>query len=176
VPQPGIISEACGVSYSLFVEPAQVALQGDPFGVGAEHNTVEAWMELLTPASAEVVASYDHPHWRQYAAITRNRYGAGTAIYIGCMTSPAIMSRILEQAVKDAGLWGADQELSFPIITRWGVNEAGKVVHYYFNYADEPGSLTYPHSDGIELLSDTQVRQGDARAMDPWGVLIVQER
>jgi beta-galactosidase len=175
VSQPGIISEACGVSYSLFVEPKHIALKGDPFSVGAQHNAVEGWAELLTPTTAEVIASYDHLHWGQYAAITRNRYGIGTATYIGCMTSGAIMARVLEQAVKGADLWGADQELSFPLITRWGINDAGKTVHYYFNYSDVPQSLRYPHGDGIELLSDASVRQGDVRAIDPWGVVIVEE-
>jgi beta-galactosidase len=175
VVQPGIISEACGVSYSLFVEPKGVGLKGDPFGVGAQHNTVEAWMELLTPTTAEVLAFYDHPHWGQYAAITRNQYGYGTATYIGCMTSGAIMARVLEQAVKDAGLWGADQELSFPLITRWGVNDAGKVVHYYFNYANDAQLLWYPHGNGTELLSDAPVRHGDVWTIDQWGVVIIEE-
>jgi beta-galactosidase len=175
VQQPGIISAACGVGYSLFVEPAHVGLQGDPFGVGSEQNTVEAWMELLTPTTAEVLATYEHSQWGRYAAITRNQYGAGTATYIGCMPSPAIMARVLAQAVQVAGLWGADQELSFPHITRWGINEAGKIVHYYFNYADAPGSFTYPHPDGIELRSGTPVRQGDVWQLDPWGALIIEE-
>jgi beta-galactosidase len=175
VSQPGIISAACGVSYSLFVEPTRVGLKDDPFGVGPEHNTVETWMELLTPTTAEVLASYDHPHWGRYAAITRNRYGDGMATYIGCMVSGAIMGRVLERAVKEAGLWGADQELSFPLVTRWGINEAGKVVHYYFNYSDDPHTLVYPHPDGTELLSDTQVPQGAARTLDPWGAAIIEE-
>ena len=128
-----------------------------------------------TRGTAEVLASYDHPHWGQYAAITRNQYGAGTATYIGCMTSGAIMARVLEQAVKVAGLWGADQELSFPLITRWGVNEAGKVVHYYFNYGDDPQLFRYPHENGTELLSDAPVRQGDVWPIDPWGVVIIEE-
>jgi beta-galactosidase len=37
-------------------------------------------------------------------------------------------------------------------------------------------SLAYPHADGIELLSNTPVRQGDVRAIDPWGVVIVEEQ
>src|SRR5919205_2661600 len=77
--QPGIIGEACGITYSLFVKPDGVTLKDDPYAVGPEQNTVETWMELITPLTAEVLAAYDHPHWGQYAAITRNRYGAGLA-------------------------------------------------------------------------------------------------
>src|SRR4029450_10780707 len=109
----------------------------------------------------------DHPHWGQYAAITKNRYGKGTATYIGCMTSAAIMYRVLEHAVKEAGLWGADQELSFPLITKSGINQHGKGVHYYFNYSDYPGSITYPYQEGRELLTDTQVSKSQVKHIDP---------
>jgi beta-galactosidase len=91
------------------------------------------------------------------------------------MPSAAIMRQVLEQAVKQAGLWGLDQQLSFPLITRSGINEQGKAVHYYFNYSDHPGAITYPHAEGRELLSTAPVRTGQVRYIDAWGVLIVEE-
>ncbi|GIO15439.1 beta-galactosidase [Cohnella xylanilytica] len=172
--QPGLIGEACGVRYSQFVEPKSVTLKGDPFGVGEEHNGVSVWMELLTPTTADVLAWYDHPHWGAYAAITENRYGKGTATYVGCLPSAAVMGKVLERAVKAAGLWGADQELSFPLIVKSGTNEAGKTIRYYFNYSDELRSFAYPHEDGTELLSDRAVRSGERIELDRWGVAIVE--
>jgi beta-galactosidase len=174
-PQPGIIGQACGISYSMFAEPKNVSLKGDPFGVGAEQNTIGAWMELITPTTAEALAWYDHPHWGAYAAITRNSYGAGQATYVGCMPSPAIMARVLEGAVRAAGLWGPDQELAFPLITRSGVNAQGRTVRYYLNYSDTPATIGYPHAAGRELLGDTPVAPGQALPIDRWGVLIVEE-
>jgi beta-galactosidase len=172
--QPGLIGEACGVRYSQFVEPKSVSLKGDPFGVGAELNGVSVWMELLTPTTAEVLAWYDHPHWGAYAAITENRYGKGTATYIGCLPSAAVIGKVLERACKTAGLWGADQELRFPLIVKSGTNERGKTVRYYFNYSDEPRSFDYPHEDGLELLADRPVRSGERIELDRWGVAIIE--
>lgn len=174
--QPGIINEACGIYYSMFVEPNNVSLKGDPFGVGEEHNVVETWMELITPTTAEVLAYYDHPHWGVYAAITRNTYGDGVATYIGCLPSPAIMRQVLEQAVKEAGLWGKDQEIAFPLITKSGWNEAGKLVHYYMNYSDEEQVMTYPHPNGEELLAGRSVASGEQLTLERWGVLIIEEK
>jgi hypothetical protein len=45
------------------------------------------------------------------------------------MTSNAVVAKILADAVKKAGLWGVDQQISFPLITNnkelqlapWGV-------------------------------------------------------
>ena len=173
--QPGIINEACGVYYNMFVEPKNVSLRDDPFQVGQENNTVETWMELLTPTTAEVLAYYDHPHWGKYAAITENQYGKGLATYIGCIPSSAIMQKILEHAIKKANLWGVDQELAFPLIVKSGINQEGKHVHYYFNYSEVPNSLRYPHKDGVELLTDSTVTKAQTLDVEPWGVLIIEE-
>lgn len=173
--QPGVISEACGITYSMFVEPKNVSLKGDPFDVGAEDNYIETWMELITPTTAEVLAYYDHPHWGQYAAITQNHYGRGIATYIGCLTSVAIMKKVLEHAVKQADLWGADQSLEFPLITKSGINQSGKVIRYYFNYSDCPASFEYPHNDGVELLTEAVIKSGQAIEIAGWGVIIIEE-
>jgi beta-galactosidase len=109
--QPGIIQEACGISYSMFAEPSNVRLSGDSFDPTEESSGVHTWMELITPTTAKVLAYYDHPYWSRYAAVTCNRYGEGTATYIGCMTSGSALSKVLKQVLKEAGLRGADQEL-----------------------------------------------------------------
>lgn len=173
--QPGIISEACGITYNMFVEPKNVSLKDDPFQAGEEQNYVETWMELITPTTAEVLAYYDHPHWGRYAAITQNHYGNGKAIYIGCMTSPAVMKGVLEHAVKHAGLWGEDQELSFPLITKSGTNQYGKTIRYYFNYSDTSQSFQYPHKEGNELLTNQLVKNGEVLELEPWGFIIIKE-
>ena len=132
--QPGIINEACGIYYSQFTLPQNVSLKNDPFAVGTDNNKVHSWMELITPVTAKVMAYYDHPVWGKYAAITQNNYGKGIVTYIGCMISDAVMKKILEDVLKKAGAWGPDQEILFPFITKSGLNENGKTVHYYFNY------------------------------------------
>ncbi|MEH7494470.1 beta-galactosidase [Neobacillus niacini] len=173
--QPGIINQACGIYYSMFVEPKNVSLKDDPFQVGPENNTVDTWMELLTPTTAEVLAYYDHPHWGKYAAITENRYGKGIATYIGCIPSQAIMKEVLRHAVKKADLWGVNQELSFPLIIKEGMNQEGKLLHYYFNYSEEQHSFTYPHQQGRELLTESKVETGQTLDIEPWGFVIIEE-
>ncbi|CAM4349882.1 beta-galactosidase [Paenibacillus alkaliterrae] len=173
--QPGIIHEACGISYSMFVTPNQVGLKGKLIETADEGSEVEAWMELLTPTSAEVLAYYDHKQWGEYAAITRNRHGNGTATYIGCMPSAAIVRKVLAGAVKEAGLWGSDQELVFHVIARSGTNAAGKRIHYYFNYSNEPAAFVYPHPDGQELLSGHKVAGGQKLELAPWGLFIIKQ-
>ncbi|RZK23227.1 MAG: beta-galactosidase [Hymenobacter sp.] len=175
-PQPGIISAACGLTYSQFVVPDKVTLKGDPYHVGPADNQVVTWMELLTPTTAQVLATYDHPVWGKYAAITENHYGQGLATYIGCRTSAAVVERLVADAAQKAGLWGADQEIKFPLITKTGLNQRRKMVHYYFNYSAAPGVVRYPHGAGQELLAGAAVAKGQQLELAPWGVQIVEER
>jgi beta-galactosidase len=173
--QPGIIDKACGIEYNQFIAPKQVLLKDDPFGVGLENNQVQHWMELITPTTAEVLAWYDHPYWSAYAAITENQYGEGRATYIGCLISPAVMGKVLERACKVAGLWGIDQEMSFPLIVKSGLNQFGNIVRYYFNYSSSKKSFSYPYGNGTELLSNLDIESGERMELDSWGFVIIEE-
>lgn len=107
--QPGLIAESAGVHYNQFTIPQGVSLEADPYHVGAADNVARWWMELLTPTTATTVAQYHHPVWGNYAATTRNVYGKGEVTYIGFMPSDALAERMLEDAVRRAGLWGPQQ-------------------------------------------------------------------
>ena len=39
-------------------------------------------MELLQPQGAHVLVSYEHPAWKEYAAVTEHSYGKGSAVYV----------------------------------------------------------------------------------------------
>ncbi|MCD9577279.1 beta-galactosidase [Flavobacterium soyae] len=175
VRQPGIISEACGITYSEFTIPEKAGLKNDPFNVGKEYNKAEKWMELLVPVTAKVLAYYDHPQWGIYAAVTQNNYGKGVATYIGFGTNPALNDKILEGAVKNAGLWGKDQELKFPIIVKSGTNQLGKTIHYYFNYSGEEVSFIYSHKKGNVLLTEEKLASQSKISLPAWGFTIIEE-
>lgn len=171
--QPGIISKACGIGYSMFVTPHEVRLKSECANIDAEDNNVETWMELITATTAEVLLRYDHPQWGEYAAVTRNRYGQGSATYIGCMASSAMVASVLKNTVKEAGLWGSDQELAFPIIVKKGMNPDGQIVRYYFNYSGSETAFTNRFGKGTELLSGREVIHEEKITLKAWGVMIV---
>ena len=89
--QPHILSNCFGVHYDQFTFPKNVGLTGEVIPEktdqkGNAHPAANVFMELLVSEGAEVLASYEHYNWKDYAAITRNHYGKGLAVYIGCMT------------------------------------------------------------------------------------------
>ena len=87
--QPGIISEAVGAHYEMFVSPDGCQLV--PQDTTIDENldlTLSDWMELLVPDTATVLAKYDDPNWHDYAAITLNQFGKGSVMYIGSRHKP----------------------------------------------------------------------------------------
>lgn len=174
--QPGIISEACGITYDQFTVPQNVALKGNPFNIANDQNKVSYWMELITATTANVLAYYDHPVWEKYAAVTQNNYGKGSVTYIGCFVSNAVTEKIMENVVKKAGLWGDAQRFHFPVILKEGVNVKGKTIRYLFNYSAKPATVTYPYADGTELLSGKPISSGSSLKLEAWGFKIVEEK
>ena len=173
--QPGIIDEACGIYYNEFTVPQNVSLKGDPFGAGAD-NKISTWMELITPITATTLAWYDHPVWGKYAAVTENKYGKGLATYVGCVTSNTITEKIVADAVKKAGLHGPDQQLSFPLITKSGVNKDGATIRYYFNYSATEKSFQYPWGTATDLLTGATIQRSQQLQLPAWGFMVLKEK
>ncbi len=172
VSQPGLIAEAAGVTYTQFAIPENATLEGDPFAVGEKDNAVTQWMEFLTPTTATVLARYKHPQWPAYAAVTRNRWGAGTVGYVGFMPGDALAEKILREEVRNAGI--ALPEAHFPVIVRGGTLASGKSLSYVLNYSAEPRKVPVPA--GTELLSGKAVGADKTVDLPAWGVAIVEQR
>ncbi len=170
---PGPLREACGFYYQEFSNIGTISLKDNPFEV--EDNEARDWMEYLIPETAKALAYYDHPYFSEYPAITINDFGKGSLLYQGTLLSDQIQTRIVKEALDRAGISSPDFSLSWPLIVKSGTNDAGKEVHFYYNYSSEEQELTYPHPSGIELFSETSVGRGSSFSIEPWGVRIIEE-
>ena len=175
--QPHILSNCFGISYQQFTFPKNTGLSGSIINGTAKDSDEKAeakvFMELLMPQEAEVLASYDHYNWKEYAAITKNHYRKGTAIYIGCMTDDNTLKAVLTEALNSAEV--EIPEYSWPVIIRKGTNDLGKCVRYILNYSAEEQNVVYHGADGTELFSEESVQDGDTVTVLPWNVKIIEE-
>ena len=176
--QPHILSNCFGVHYDQFTFPKNLGLTGEvipekPDQKGNAHPAANVFMELLVSEGAEVLASYEHYNWKDYAAITRNHYGKGQAVYIGCMTDEETLKSVYKAVLPEAGV--EIPEYHYPIIVRKGLNDLGKTVCYFLNYSGMELEMPYDYKNGIELLENTAVENGTALQMPAWGVKIVEE-
>jgi len=171
--QPGRIAEVCGASYSQFVAADSVGLTGLPFALDAEGTRVTSLAELLVPEGAEVLARYDHPHWKAYAAVTKHRAGKGTSTYFGCVPPAAVVQGLLAGVLKVAGVWTGAQELGWPVVTKAGTNAGGRTVRFYFNYSGQTRTVR-PLAAGRDLLTGA-AHTTEPLDLAPWGFTILEE-
>lgn len=141
--------------------------------LGEDDLQASLFMELLMPdEGCEVLASYDHKYWGDYAAVTENAYGCGKAMYIGCGLPEKLLRRLLAHAAEEAGI-DYPEGISFPVIVRKGTNDAGHIVTYYLNYS--PEDVTVKNSTGgTELLSGRYVEKNEKLALGSWEFAIVE--
>jgi len=172
--QPHILREAVGVTYQQFTFPKNCGLRGKLVdGLSEENLQASLFMELLMPdEGCEVLASYDHRYWGEYAAVTENAYGRGKAMYIGCGLSEKLLRKLLAHAAEEAGI-DYPAGISFPVIVRKGTNDAGHIVTYYLNYS--PEDVTVKNSTGgTELLSGRYVEKNEKLALGSWEFAIIE--
>jgi beta-galactosidase len=172
---PGPLREAAGFSYQEFSNLEKpLALKGDPFHVGGD-NQASYWAEFLMPEHARVLATYDHPFFGKWPAITRNEFGAGTLLYEGTYLSDALQTALLKSELDRLGLGGPDQQLPAAVHVQHGVNRMGKRLHYYFNYSGAEVKPSYAYGAGTNLLEGMPVAKGTELTLAPWDLAIIEE-
>lgn len=175
VVQPGIISKACGVHYEMFVNPEQDDCDLLPVSADlkqANDLAIHDWMELLIPDTAEVLAKYTDPNWSEYAAITKNSFGKGSTIYIGCYPSSDVLAKLIKTYVDEIQVSRPD--VQFPIVLKHATNTNGDTVDFYLNFSEQPQTVTNV-GNGTELISDQAVADSNELSLAPWDVAIVKK-
>ena len=185
--QPHGLTDVFGMTYDQFTDGVNVGLKECIFPIGTDKvnmsasgnagtpdNTVRYWMELLTPAGADTLASYNHPHWGSYTAITENHYGEGTAVYIGCYFDGTILKSLLAYLVKEYGITLPREQ--YPVIIKRGINDYNKDITYYFNYQDAPATITWHGRDAMLLMQDEHIADGEVFTLEGWDFRIIEEQ
>jgi len=176
ITMPGILREAAGFHYQEFSNLRQpLPLKDDPFHAGAD-NKVSDWAEMLTLDSAHAVAYYDHSFFGKYPAITLNHFGKGSLTYEGTVLSDALQSKLMLQVLQSAGITGPDQELPASVRVKHGTNHSGKTVHFFLNYSSDAQTLNYAYAPGTDLLSQAAVAHSQKVTVQPWDLLLIEEK
>ena len=173
--QPAGLSECMGVGYDRFTAPKNVGLSGETFGLPKEALQAQNFMELVEPTTAKVLSHYDHYIWKEYAAVTENSWGSGHCYYVACMTGNEYIKKLIGRILKEAGLFGWKQELSFPVIVKEGQNQNGKTVRYLFNYSGKEQTIKLPKEapKASRVLKEQGVSlKKDRLTLAPWGFLV----
>lgn len=162
---PHVLTECFGGSYTQFTEPGTATLKNQP---------VRYMAELLVPDKDCGGVFYEHKYWGRYAGILTHAYKKGSAFYIGCYTTKAVLKEIYQEAAKRAGLFLP--KFTFPIIIRNGINERGENLHYILHYSDEKEEIPCPYREARDIISGEVYQYNDSISLLDWDVRILVEK
>ncbi|REE01530.1 beta-galactosidase [Marinoscillum furvescens] len=169
---PGVLREVVGANYQQFnsIEVMPLVVSGEILPGGSANH----WMELLTPTNGEVLATYQHDYWGDYAAIVSNTYGKGEVTYLGTWPSGELLSSLLMRMMKRASVKSPDHA-GAPVTVRAGTNRKGKNIVYLLNYSNE--AVSFPCEDRLvrELISGNSYRKGELLEIAPWDLMILEQ-
>lgn len=171
---PGPLRKACGFYYQEFSTIGDMKLKGEPFGEG-RNSMVSDWYEFLIPETARPLAYAEHEFFGKWPVITANDYGKGRLTYIGAYPTQELLGKVVRDAAVDAGVI-ADDQPAFPQIHRSGVNDFGKRVHYIFNYSGSPMTCVNRYARSKELIGGADLASGAQFEIEPWGVVVLEEK
>ncbi|MFP5312753.1 MAG: beta-galactosidase, partial [Actinomycetes bacterium] len=92
------------------------------------------WTEALRLKGAEAKASFIEGPLAGTAAITRNRYGSGTAWYLATALDKAALQDVVSEAAADAGLVLRESPAGLEVVVRSG---AAHAYTFLINHTDE---------------------------------------
>ena len=170
--QPHILKDCLGIRYHQFTIPKETGLKGELVN-GRTDAAADCFMELIQTEEAEVLASYDHYNWGEYAAVTRNTYGKGQAVYVGTKVDGTTLNTLLEKWLRQAEVDMTEEK--YPVIVRKGTNDYGKTVRYYLNYSSAEQKVLYRYGKATEILTGAEVAHNDTMTVGPWDLLILEE-
>jgi beta-galactosidase len=99
-PLPGGLSDVFGLKTNAFYQtasPLKFALDGVSIDSGMQ------FYEVLEPSSAKVLARFENAE-DHAPALTFNRFGKGTAIYLATESKPSVMGPVLDYVNRLAGI------------------------------------------------------------------------
>lgn len=141
------------------------------------HLSVDArateWADGLIVDDAEVLATYDHPEFGRFPAITTKTAGSGRVTYVGTIPNRAL--------ARDLTAWLVPEPVSSPwvatpagrVTTVSGVSTAGR-IRFVFNWSRDEATLPVP-ADVVDLETGESVARGTVLALGARDVRIFAE-
>lgn len=142
-PTPGLLDDLLGA----IVAETDVPDSRIPASVVIEMDALQAesspgvWIDILEPRGAEVIGTLTGSHLNGEAVVTRNRFGKGSAFYIGTWLESDPLRRLLGLVLDDAGVTRPPFQLpdGVEFVRREG---DGMEILFILNWTMKPARIT----------------------------------
>ncbi|MFI5894009.1 beta-galactosidase [Actinoplanes sp. NPDC051513] len=171
---PARLAEAAGVWYDEFSNlrtPIEVTADAEQLA-GAEGATATRWIDGLNTEGATVLATYHHPHFGRWPAVTTNAAGRGRITYVGTVPDPKLAEAVLRWA--SAGRAGAWSGLPATVTGTGARTADGRRLRFLHNWSFDAARVTAP-VDCRDVLSSEPVPAGGDIELASWDVRVLVE-
>ncbi|MFF0018569.1 beta-galactosidase [Streptomyces sp. NPDC005374] len=172
-PAPGRLAGAAGIEYDEFSNlPVPIPVRPVPGGTLQlpPDATATHWVEGLTVIDADVLASYEHPHFGRWPAVTTRRHGTGRVTCVGTVPDRDLARTLAAWMAPDTcGGW---RDLPESVTATTGTSPDGRRVHIVHNWSWEP-TRAQPPVDLTDVLNGDLVPAGTALDLGPWDVRVL---
>jgi beta-galactosidase len=163
---PARITRAAGVWYDEMASlPSPVPVHGSLRGAAT------GFAEGLVVSGAEVLASYQHPHFGRWAAITTKTIGAGRITVVGTVPDQDLAADLMRWLVPDAaGGWTTDDSITVSTSTD---TDTATRLHVLHNWSWEEATASAPCAV-TDLLGGGRLLPGKKLTLQAWDVRLLR--
>ena len=175
--QPAGLAQVAGTWYEEFSNvDADITVKttgNGAFAVGSSAAGMK-WIDGLIPDGAQILASYEHPRFGDFAAVTTRRHGQGRVTMVGCLPN-AELSRNLIEWVAPFRRQSPFGRIGLPVTAASGQTGNGSRVWFVFNWSWDPQCLEI--SSGLaEIVSGKTIEPGTELSLGPWAATALLEQ
>ena len=170
---PGRLAEVAGVHYDEFSN----LISDVPLHTAADsplrmpHDAVATkWADSLVVDDAQVLAEYQHPHFRHWPALTTRQHGAGRVTCVGTVPGRSLARALATWLAPEPRSGWRDLPASVTATT--GTAPDGRRVHVVHNWSWSTLRVPAP-ADLTDALSGTAVPLGASLRLGPWDVRVL---
>ncbi len=160
---PGQLAELAGVAIHEY-DP-HINQDQEFVGVDGSRYPARVWFDILSPTTAQILATYGKGYYQGKAAVTQNRFGKGSVFYLGSESlSREFYDRLIAYLAQQSGVQTGP---SLPDGVEMAVREkAGKKILFLLNYTEKAQSVTLDQSYKNALSGETEPAAVEIPALD----------
>ncbi|WP_433385569.1 beta-galactosidase [Actinoplanes sp. CA-142083] len=171
---PARLASAAGAWYDEFSNlrtPIEVTTDPEHLPV-ADGATATRWIDGLNADGATVLATYQHPHFGRWPAVTTNAAGRGRITCVGTVPDTRLASALLRWAASGrVTVWSS---LPATVTCTSGTTPDGRRLRFVHNWSFDETNFPAP-VDCRDVLTGKSVPAGDEIELSRWDVRVLLE-
>ena len=169
---PARLADAAGVWYDEFSNlPAPIEVTAAPGALDLPPDAAATrWIDGLQPDGATVLATYQHPHFGRWPAVTTRDHGRGRITHVGTVPNIPLAEALLRWAA--AGRQTGWPALPVSVTCTGATASDGRRLRFLHNWSWRPTVVTAP-VECRDALTGKQLPAGRDIELAAWDVRIL---